>query len=1662
MHRNLARRIIPLLPCTGGRAWRRVLPLAALLAALLPAWAQSNWPMMGHDIYHTGQSTLTVPVPTPPVKWTTALGSALRCTPAMIPGDGQAVVGTGDGRLVWLDMADGSIVRTMNAAARTPFSGTPLVAPDGAVYAANRDGRLYYRTAGGVESHVPINTDPDPSKRFPWGPLVASPMLLTIGGTDYVLVASTDGSLYLVSTADFSWVQWYTANGPIESTPALGTAMPVDSATLTDATTAGDQLVRIATIDQTKFAPGDELSLNDGVNPVENLGFITRMYIDPGDPAKWILEISGTAGTHIAGATITSTTHQPLFFGCNDGRVYAVNADMQPATRLRWAFPGAGTRMQGFLASPLVQGMTVYIGDRAGLFYILEARLGTLQNGPYAKSGVTGPFTTAARSDANTLFAGSGGGLVRINLLNLLDPLGIIAGVAGPVYEQPVTDTAGQVLSGTQGGEVYCITPAGGLAWPGPALAGRGAPIYASTILAQDQTVLATTTDGYVICLQAGGTGATPGVGSIPGGYWPQYQRNDIHSGSLEGASNAQYTAPTTLNSSTASYFDATKLRWAVNTGGAVGSSVAVTRNGDTIRKAVLAQASTIGSATLVVYDAGNLYVGDILLLGDEYLGPITAITRAAGNDTLTVTYAPEAAHNVNDEVAVSLYRRDALAAAATGPTNQLRVEHPERFLAGDQLRLGAKIVTVTAINSDLLTIAPSLIIGESYAAGTLVWVGQPGEWAAYFGSDDGWLRAVNPDNGVPYWRNNAGYYLGSVRGAPLVDDVLGRVYVTSAGGRLFAFAQNGQFLWAYPALGTTAAGAILGSPVLADHLDHDGVAQRYIYCATEDGVVYELTADGELATSSVDGTTPCRYPATGALSPIVGGLALYRAANDKNAANLRVIFGARNGKVYALDGNLNRVWTYPDDVPAPYTPTVGVLSASPIVGPGDPAIGATDIIYIGDTAGKVHAIYEYIDGTGAIKVWSAWMANPPADRTPIQYNAGSAVRVAAAVAQGSVVYVGDSSGRMHAITGSTTATLNGQVCNLDGAVTGPATMDAAGNLLVGTAKGSVYCMPPLGEWAIPRNFGATTQVVPANTPNGGMWSNATVSYNPNGQTVTLVGRVIPGFTDDAGAPLTTYRALADPGGQRVALGFQETDAAIGALATPECYVHVFLTDTGQVGLRRQAPGTADAAEVLTPAAIPLAPGRTLADGVEVMITVQSGGLATAYYRAADADGRFSGSFVSIGTYALPAAGDAGIATAMHPFLQGFDLTAPQPGFTARGEQIAAYFSTPPTGLDTAGPFFRWVWNSVTHGGKPQGLPIRTASALWMGDLVMVGCDDGTLYAIGPRGPQWDATEQPTPDLAQAGGPWPFFQRDSERLGSLNLFSPILAGPLQPTLRWFATHTQPVEGTPTVTDLTPDRTTRVYVGTEEGTVYANNASTGVEIWNRPLAGGGPVRSAPSVNSNGNIAVTAMDGRVYDLTSAGLVNWSTLDPAPAPNRLLGCFAASPVRSTDGTVYAASVDELHITGTYSPNVLAAMTDGNPATDVNGQNDITYELGAVTTVSRVRIRTQNKGELHLTVKDNNNVDVEVFYGSFDEAPAPRYITVDLNRDVTRVRWHNLSTAAVAVQAFEVYTVGALKTTTALLTFLDDTGAPVVFPGYMGSTLVADLTTKPANIWK
>ncbi len=97
---------------------------------------------------------------------------------------------------------------------------------------------------------------------------------------------------------------------------------------------------------------------------------------------------------------------------------------------------------------------------------------------------------------------------------------------------------------------------------------------------------------------------------------------------------------------------------------------------------------------------------------------------------------------------------------------------------------------------------------------------------------------------------------------------------------------------------------------------------------------------------------------------------------------------------------------------------------------------------------------------------------------------------------------------------------------------------------------------------------------------------------------------------------------------------------------------------------------------------------------------------------------------------------------------------------------------------------------------------------------------------------------------------WILFRSDTSHSGE-GTGNPALA----PTLLWNYTTVGPVDSSPAVVGGV------VYVGSDDGNVYALNAASGIQLWNYTT--GGPVDSSPAV-VNGVVYVGSLDGNVYAL------------------------------------------------------------------------------------------------------------------------------------------------------------------------------------------------------
>lgn len=503
---------------------------------------------------------------------------------------------------------------------------------------------------------------------------------------------------------------------------------------------------------------------------------------------------------------------------------------------------------------------------------------------------------------------------------------------------------------------------------------------------------------------------------------WPQYQQNAQHTGQAENGGDPTALAPTTNN-----------VSWSLKTGGAVRSSATVVTSSVLQRSVKLLLAMEAGETSLQVQSTPPLFIGDLLVIDGEYLGAVLSID--ATTKTVTVTYPTAAAHAVGADVQVIQRRLATMTVDSTQKGAFVTVDHPEQFMLGDQVTIGADptpriIANIQFANIFFTTLLPDAVIPK----GTIIAAGNPGARTTYVGSDDGYLRAIDMQNSlntagiaVLFWKNSAFGQLGAIRGAPVVDDIkdplnpttsIGRrIYVASASGRIFAFAEDGHFCWAYPSFSEAGLGEIRSAPVVD--------AAGNIYFAADGG---EQTTTNNVTTFAPAGIYALDrnghklavfpLPTTGEYAM---GFALLGDINQTSVFVSTTIKPTSTGKIYRLDRNLQKVWDF----------STGALSAAPI-------IDTQNHLIIGDRNGRVYFLA--LDGTEAL---------------PAILKVSSPVTTSAA-GTASAVYVGHDDGTVEVfdpVAGDTGIT----PLNVLSAVSGPLTVDAAGNLLVATNNGKVF-----------------------------------------------------------------------------------------------------------------------------------------------------------------------------------------------------------------------------------------------------------------------------------------------------------------------------------------------------------------------------------------------------------------------------------------------------------------------------------------------------------------------------------------------------------------------------------------------------------------------------
>lgn len=123
----------------------------------------------------------------------------------------------------------------------------------------------------------------------------------------------------------------------------------------------------------------------------------------------------------------------------------------------------------------------------------------------------------------------------------------------------------------------------------------------------------------------------------------------------------------------------------------------------------------------------------------------------------------------------------------------------------------------------------------------------------------------------------------------------------------------------------------------------------------------------------------------------------------------------------------------------------------------------------------------------------------------------------------------------------------------------------------------------------------------------------------------------------------------------------------------------------------------------------------------------------------------------------------------------------------------------------------------------------------------------------------------------------------------------------------------------------------VYAGSDDGTIFALNATTGKQVWSYKT--GGPVRSSPAVLANGSVVAGSYDGSIYHISATGsvLATFKTGSGVYAPASVHGNTVY--IGSFDQHTYALELPSLRMKwsfeGTSVMNAgVAVSADGNRA--------------------------------------------------------------------------------------------------------------------------------------
>ena len=304
----------------------RIGSIAALTAIIVIATqtashaqlATTSWPMLSHDVRHTGLSTVDTSANPGKLKWVYDMVDQHDTSPICL--DGSPVIGAdgtiyaGCDEFLYAANPDGTL--KWKFATSLAIESSPAIGADGTIYVGSFDDNLYAVTDGGQGTVTE-------KWAFATGDDVDSSPAITADGTIYF--GSTDDNLYAVNPDGTQ--KWKFATGDsVESSPAIG----------------ADGTIYVGSDDDNLYA------LTDG-----GQGTVTK---------KWAFPVGGSMyGSPAIGADGT------IYVGSADDNLYALTDNGSSVTQ-KWKFVTGG----GVDSSPAVGADgTIYVASNDDNFYAL-------------------------------------------------------------------------------------------------------------------------------------------------------------------------------------------------------------------------------------------------------------------------------------------------------------------------------------------------------------------------------------------------------------------------------------------------------------------------------------------------------------------------------------------------------------------------------------------------------------------------------------------------------------------------------------------------------------------------------------------------------------------------------------------------------------------------------------------------------------------------------------------------------------------------------------------------------------------------------------------------------------------------------------------------------------------------------------------------------------------------------------------------------------------------------------------------------------------------------------------------------------------------------------------------------------------------------------------